>query len=182
MHNKYLKILSCMVFGTGALLGLARGSSMPFKSIQEEVTAEYDVERKNQETENTAEFGNPKEVLEHIPITSNVEIKETGEDGLQIEFELENVGLCTFAASKGNEFVLPNEVFVDTTKIEWTAPTADGEYIFPSMRVNEAGDMFMIDWAYNRYCFAIYGKSPQDASDRDMAGKIALALIYYSGG
>lgn len=182
MHNKYLKILSCMVFGTGALLGLARGSSMPFKSIQEEVTAEYDVERKNQETENTAEFGNPKEVLEHIPITSNVEIKETGEDGLQIEFELGNVGLCTFAASKGNEFVLPNEVFVDTTKIEWTASTADGEYIFPSMRVNEAGDMFMIDWAYNGYCFAIYGKSPQDASDRDMAGKIALALIYYSGG
>ena len=32
-------------------------------------------------------------------------------------------------ASKGNEFVLPDEVFVDTTKIEWTASTADGEYM-----------------------------------------------------
>ena len=27
------------------------------------------------------------------------------------------------------------------------------------------------------YCFAIYGKSPQNTSDRDMAGKIALAII-----
>ena len=36
----------------------------------------------------------------------------------------------------------------------------------------------MIDWAYNGYCFAVYGKSPQNTSDRDMAGKIALAMIY----
>ena len=41
------------------------------------------------------------------------------------------------------------------------------------MRVNEAGDMFMIDWAYNGYCFAIYGKSPQDTSDRDMAAVLS---------
>lgn len=27
-----------------------------------------------------AEFGNPKEVLDHMPITSKVEVKETGED------------------------------------------------------------------------------------------------------
>lgn len=70
---------------------------------------------------------------------------------LEIEFELENVGLCTFAVSKGEEFVLPNEVFVDSSKIEWTAPTATDEYIFPYMRVNETGDMFMIDWTYNGY-------------------------------
>ena len=99
----------------------------------------------------------------------------------QIEFELENVGLCTFAAGKGEKFVLPDEVFVDSTKIEWTASTADGEYLFPYMRVNETGDMFMIDWAYNGYCFAVYGKSPQNTSDRDMAGKIALAMIYNLG-
>ena len=49
---------------------------------------------------------------------------------MEIEFELENVGLCTFAVSKGEEFVLPNEVFVDSSKIEWTAPTATEEYIF----------------------------------------------------
>ena len=70
---------------------------------------------------------------------------------------------------------------MDSTKIEWTASTADGEYLFPYMRVNETGDMFMIDWAYNGYCFAIYGKSPQNTSDRDMAGKIALAMIYNLG-
>ena len=28
------------------------------------------------------------------------------------------------------------------------------------MRVNETGDMFMIDWTYDEYYFAIYGKSP----------------------
>ena len=44
------------------------------------------------------------------------------------------------------------------------------------MRVNETGDMFMIDWTYNGYSFAVYGKSPQDTSDRDMAGKIAWLL------
>ena len=130
---------------------------------------------------NAAEFGNPKEVLDHMPIASNVTVIKTGEDELQIEFELENVGLCTFAVGKGEKFVLPDEVFVDSTKIEWTASTADGEYLFPYMRVNETGDMFMIDWTYNGYCFAIYGKSPQNTSDRDMAGKIALAMIYNLG-
>ena len=130
---------------------------------------------------NAAEFGNPKEVLDHMPIASNVTVIKTGEDELQIEFELENVGLCTFAAGIGEKFVLPDEVFVDSTKIEWTASTADGEYLFPYMRVNETGDMFMIDWAYNGYCFAVYGKSPQNTSDRDMAGKIALAMIYNLG-
>ena len=128
-----------------------------------------------------AEFGNPKEVLDHMPIVSNVTVIKTGEDELQIEFELENVGLCTFAAGKGEKFVLPDEVFVDSTKIEWTASTADGEYLFPYMRVNETGDIFMIDWTYNGYCFAIYGKSPQNTSDRNMAGKIALAMIYNLG-
>ena len=127
---------------------------------------------------NAAEFGNPKEVLDHMPIASNVTVIKTGEDEVQIEFELENVGLCTFAAGKGEKFILPDEVFVDSTKIEWTASTADGESLFPYMRVNETGDMFMIDWAYNGCCFAIYGKSPQNTSDRDMAGKIALAMIY----
>ena len=96
---------------------------------------------------------------------------------MEIEFELENVGLCTFAVSKGEEFVLPNEVFVDSSKIEWTAPTATEEYICPYMRVNETGDMFMKDWTYNRYCFAIYGKSPQETSYRDTAGKVALEII-----
>ena len=130
---------------------------------------------------NAAEFGNPKEVLDHMPIASNVTVIKTGEDELQIEFELENVGLCTFAAGKEEKSVLPDEVFVDSTKIEWTASTADGEYIFPYMKVNEGGDMFMIDWTYNGYDFAIYGKLPKDISDRDMAGKIALAIIYNLG-
>ena len=130
---------------------------------------------------NAAEFGNPKEVLDHMPIASNATVIKTGEDELQIEFELENVGPCTFAAGKGEKFILPDESFVDSTKIEWTASTADGEYLFPYMRVNETGDMFMIDWAYNGYCFAVYGKSPQNTSDRDMAGKIALAMIYNLG-
>ena len=75
-----------------------------------------------------------------------------------------------------------HEVFVDSTKIGWTASTAEGEYIFPYMRVNETGDMFMIDWTYDEYYFAIYGKSSQETSDRDMAGKIALAIIYNLGG
>lgn len=170
------------------------------------ITAQYDTEGQNQEAEgqeggtesegigadrvslgevetvNAAAFGNPKEVLDHMPITSEVEVKKAGEDELQIEFELENVGLCTFAANHEKEFVLPDEVFVDATKIEWTASTADGEFIFPYMRVNETGDMFMIDWTYDEYYFAIYGKSPQETSDRDMAGKIALAIIYNLGG
>lgn len=175
-------------------------------------TAQYDTEGQNQEAErsfdaegqkvgteseatgvdrvsldeveivNAAALGNPKEVLDNMPITSDVEVKKAGEDELQIEFELENVGLCTFAANHGKEFVLPDEVFVDATKIEWTASTADGELIFPYMRVNETGDMFMIDWTYDEYFFAIYGKSPQETSDRDMAGKIALAIIYNLGG
>lgn len=175
-------------------------------------TAQYDTEGQNQEEErsfeaegqkgvtesegigadrvslgeveivNAAAFGNPKEVLDNMPITSEVEVKKAGEDELQIEFELENVGLCTFAANHGKEFVLPDEVFLDAEKIEWTASTADGEFIFPYMRVNETGDMFMIDWTYDEYYFAIYGKSPQKTSDRDMAGKIALAIIYNLGG
>ena len=174
-------------------------------------TAQYDTEGQNQEEErsfeaegqkgvtesegigadrvslgeveivNAAAFGNPKEVLDNMPITSEVEVKKAGEDELQIEFELENVGLCTFAANHGKEFVLPDEVFLDAEKIEWTASTADGEFIFPCMRVNETGDMFMIDWTYDEYYFAIYGKSPQKTSDRDMAGKIALAIIYNLG-
>lgn len=127
---------------------------------------------------NAAEFGNPKDVLDHMIIASNVAVQKTTADELQIEFELENVGRCTFTASKGKELALPDEVFVDSTKIQWTAQTAEGEFIFPDMKVNETGDMFMIDWAYNEYQFAIYGKSPQNRNDRDMAGKIALALIY----
>lgn len=170
----------------------------------DDVTAANDMEGQNQETErgtetekqnaekeskddeeevvNAAEFGNPKEVLDGIVITSNIEVIKTEEDELQIEFELDNVGLCTFAVSKGEEFILPGEVFVDSTKIEWTASTADGEFIFPYMRVNESGDMFMIDWTYNGYCFAIYGKSPQYMGDRDQAGKIALEIIRNLGG
>ena len=131
---------------------------------------------------NAVGFSNPKEVLDHMPITSDVEVKKTEDDELQIEFELENVGLCTFAAGKEKASVLPDEVFVDSTKIGWTASTAEGEYIFPYMRVNETGDMFMIDWTYDEYYFAIYGKSSQETSDRDMAGKIALAIIYNLGG
>ena len=217
MHNKSFKVLSCIVFATGVLSGLAGCGSMQSQSIQTEekaiesdvnvTTAQNDTEGQNQEAErsldaegqklegvgadrvglgeveivNAAEFGNPKEVLDHMPIASNVTVIKTGEDELQIEFELENVGLCTFAAGKGEKFVLTDEVFVDSTKIEWTAYTADGEYLFPYMRVNETGDLFMIDWAYNGYCFAIYGKSPQNTSDRDMAGKIALAMIYNLG-
>jgi len=34
-------------------------------------------------------------------MTSNVKVIKTEEDELQIEFELENVGLCVFAAGKG---------------------------------------------------------------------------------
>ena len=45
------------------------------------------------------------------------------------------------------------------------------------MKVNESGDMFMIDWTYKEYHFAIYGKSPEETSDRDMAEKIALEII-----
>lgn len=112
-----------------------------------------------------------------MAITSNVEVKKSKADELQIEFELDNVGVCTFVASKGKELSLPKETFVNSSKIEWTALTADEEYIFPYMKVNETGDMFMIDWTYKEYNFAIYGKSPQNTSDRDMAGKIALAII-----
>lgn len=111
------------------------------------------------EVVNAKEFGTPKEVLDNMAITSNVEVKKSKADELQIEFELENVGVCTFVASKGKELSLPKEVFVDSTKIEWTASTADDEYDF-----------------------AIYGKSPQNTSDRDMTGKIALAIIRNLGG
>ncbi len=34
---------------------------------------------------NAVEFGNPKEVLDHMPIASNVTVIKTGEDELQIE-------------------------------------------------------------------------------------------------
>ena len=149
---------------------------------ESEDNADESIRADEAEIVNAAEFGNPKEVLDNTIITSNAEVKKTEEDELQIEFELENVGVCTFAARKGERFVLPDEVFVDSTKIEWTAQTADGEFIFPYMRENEHGDMFMIDWAYHGYCFAIYGKSPQNTDDRDMAGKIALAMIYNLGG
>ncbi len=196
MCNKSLKILSCMVLVTGALSGLTGCNCMLSEPIRTEektitsgvddITTECDADGQNQKRDfdaeepdtgrdsedlagddtglgemeivNAAEFGNPKEVLDHMPIASNVTVIKTGE-----------------------KFVLPDEVFVDSTKIEWTASTADGEYLFPYMRVNETGDMFMIDWAYNGYCFAIYGKSPQNTSDRDMAGKIALAMIYNLG-
>ena len=198
MCNKNLKTLSCMVLVAGALSGLAGCSCMPSKPIQTEektiasdvddTTTAYNAEGQDQKMErgpdetgqdagsvsedivkdrvspgeveivNAAEFGNPKEVLHHMPIASNATVIKTGE-----------------------KFVLPDEVFVDSTKIEWTASTADGEYLFPYMRVNETGDMFMIDWAYNGYCFAVYGNSPQNTSDRDMAGKIALAMIYNLG-
>lgn len=50
------------------------------------------------------------------------------------------------------------------------------------MKVNETGDMYMIDWTYKEYSFAIYGNSPQDTADRNMAGKIALAIIRNLGG
>lgn len=123
------------------------------------------------------DFGNPKEVLDQMPITSNVIVTKSNEDELEIKFELENVGVCTFVASKGKNLSLPNETFIDSTKIKWTAQTADDECIFPYMKVNEAGDMFMIDWTYKEWYFAIYGKSPEKTADRDMAGKIALEII-----
>ena len=129
------------------------------------------------ESVNSKDFGNPKEMLDQMPMVSNVEVKKSNEDALQIEFELENVGVCMFVASKGTNLSLPNETFIDSTKIEWTALTADDEYIFPYMKVNEAGNMFMIDWTYEEYHFAIYGKSPEKTADRDMAGKIALEMI-----
>lgn len=141
------------------------------------VSAEFgDLDLRQSEIVNAKKFGNPKAVLDHAAIVSDVEVKKSNEDELQIEFELENVGVCTFAASK-EEIFLPNETFIDSTKIKWTAQTADDEYIFPYMKVNEAGDMFMIDWTYKEYHFAIYGKSPERTSDRDMAGKIALEMI-----
>lgn len=185
MCNKKFKILSCMVLVTGALSGLVGCGSTSSNAIHieegsEDLAGDY-TGLDEMEIVNAAEFGNPKEVLDHMPIASNVTVIKTGEDELQIEFELENVGLCTFSAGKGEKFVLPDEVFVDSTKIEWTASTADGEYLFPYMRVNETGDMFMIDWTYNGYSFAVYGRSPKDTGDRDMAGKIALAIIYNLG-
>ena len=138
---------------------------------------ESSVDHNGVEIVNAKEFGNPIEVLEQASLTTNVEVKKSNADELQIEFELENVGVCTFAASKEKENFLPDETFIDSTKIEWTALTADDEYIFPYMKVNETGDMFMIDWTYKGYHFAIYGKSPERTSDRDMAGKIALEMI-----
>ena len=48
------------------------------------------------EAADAVRFGRPKEVLDNIPLVSNAEVIKTGEDELQIDFELENVGLCTF--------------------------------------------------------------------------------------
>lgn len=121
------------------------------------VPAEFgDLDLRQTEIVNSKEFGNPKEVLDNTSIASNVEVKKSNEDELQIEFELDNVGVCTFVASKGKNLSLPNETFIESTKIKWTALTADDEYIFPYMKVNEAGDMFMIDWIYKEHHFAIY--------------------------
>ena len=63
------------------------------------------------------------------------------------------------------------------SNVEVKKSNADDEYIFPYMKVNEAEDIFMIDWTYKEYHFAIYEKSPERTSDRDMAGKIALDII-----
>ena len=141
------------------------------------VDEESGVDNSKVEVVNLKEFGNPKAVLDNVPLVSNVEVKKSNEDELQIEFALENVGVCTFVASKGKNLSLPNETFIDSTKIKWTALTANDEYIFPYMKVNETGDIFMIDWTYKELHFAIYGKSPKNTSDRDMAGKIALEII-----
>lgn len=145
------------------------------------VDEESGVDNSKVEVVNLKEFGNPKAVLDNVPLVSNVEVKKSNEDELQIEFALENVGVCTFVASKGKNLSLPNETFIDSTKIKWTAQTADDEYIFPYMKANETGDIFMIDWTYKEFHFAIYGKSPKNTSDRDMAGKIALEIIQNLG-
>ena len=141
------------------------------------VDEESGVDNSKVEVVNLKEFGNPKAVLDNVPLVSNVEVKKSNEDELQIEFALENVGVCTFVASERKNLSLPNETFIDSTKIKWTALTANDEYIFPYMKVNETGDIFMIDWTYKELHFAIYGKSPERTSDRDMAGKIALEMI-----
>lgn len=207
MRRNNFKQINCMICIIGALFGLAGCGSTSSESVKQEenATVFYDenvadenvniketVETNKQETEtvfetgkqdaemevqNAAAFGNPKEVLDNIVIVSNVEVIKSETDELQIDFEIDNLGVCTFVASKGKELALPNEVFVEDTKIEWTAPTASGEYIFPYMKANETGDQFLIDWEYNEYRFAIYGKAPQNTSDRDMAGKVALAII-----
>lgn len=145
------------------------------------VDEESGVDNSKVEVVNLKEFGNPKAVLDNVPLVSNVEVKKSNEDELQIEFALENVGVCTFVASERKNLSLPNETFIDSTKIKWTAQTADDEYIFPYMKVNETGDIFMIDWTYKEFHFAIYGKSPKNTSDRDMAGKIALEIIQNLG-
>lgn len=202
MRRNNRKRICCVIYVIGALLGLAGCGSMPSETVgqkgnatvfyDENVTVKETVEMKTQETEtvfetgeqdaevevqNAAAYGNPKEVLDNITIVSNVEVIKSETDELQIDFEIENLGVCTFVAGKGKELALLKESFSDDTKIEWTAPTADGEYIFPYMRTNETGDRFLIDWEYNGYRFAIYGNAPQNTSDRDMAGKVALAII-----
>lgn len=207
MRRNNFKRICYMMYVIGALFGLAGCGSMPSESVKQEenATVFYDenvtdknvaiketVETNTQETEtvfetgkqdaemevqNAAAYGNPKEVLDNIVMVSNVEVIKSETDELQIDFEIDNLGVCTFVAGKGKELALPNEVFVENTKIEWTAPTASGEYIFPYMKANETGDQFLIDWEYNEYRFAIYGKAPQNTSDRDMAGKVALAII-----
>lgn len=202
MRRGSLKQIGCMISVIGALFGLAGcGSVASNPASQEENTVPLTVEEvtledntkkdtsklemasemaeQNTEVEiqNAAAFGNPKEVLDNSVITSNVEVIKSETDELQIDFEIENAGVWTFVASKGKGLNLPDEVFIDDTKIEWTAPTADGGYIFPYMKANETGELFLIDWEYQEYHFAIYGNAPQNTSDRDMAGKLALAII-----
>ncbi len=65
MHNKSFKVLSCIVFVTGVLSGLAGCSSMPSQSVQTEekaiesdvnaTTAQNDTEGQNQEAERSLE-------------------------------------------------------------------------------------------------------------------------------
>lgn len=54
---------------------------------------------------------------------------------------------------------LPDENFVEETKIEWTAPTADGGYIFPYMRAREYHWNSCGNFMYNTmfgFVFAIF--------------------------
>lgn len=82
------------------------------------IPAEFgDLDFRQSEIVNAKELGNAKEVLDEMAITSNVIVTKSDVVELQIEFELKNVGVCTFVASKGKEQSLPNETFADATKI-----------------------------------------------------------------
>ena len=110
-----------------------KGTSMQRNRIREGILKarqEMIPVRAEMEIVNAAEFGNPKEVLDHMPIVSNVTVIKTGEDELQIEFELENVGLCTFAAGKGEKFVLPDEVLWIPPKLNGRHPPQTGNIFF----------------------------------------------------